>query len=363
MFNFDDPTPEGAEALVFAQKGALGPFVGLSFKNGLLNIITLSLYRFWGKTEVRRRLWRTIYLNDEPLEYTGRGVELFLGFLFAILVIGLPFLMLVVGIQFLGPAAALLIFPLYIFLFVLLGYGRFTAFRYLASRTRWRGVRFQLKGSPLKYGLTYLGYLLLSVVTLGWFWPAAKRRLAAPLWDGLRFGDRRLRFDLNAARNVSVYAPFIPAAFGFGVIYVVSMGLVFAAHPELARRAAGSAQDPMLVIQMYGVLLLLGVLYVIMFAPYHAAQLKAVAEGVRLDGARFRLKLGWADMAALYLTNIAMIIFSLGFLMPLVEARTARFLIRRLSSTGVADLESALQAPAGPRTGEGLADAFGVITV
>ena len=73
------------DPLRFDQHAEMKPFLWLSLKIGLLNIITLTLYRFWGKTEVRRRVWRNVRLNDEPFEYTGRGGELFIGFILALL--------------------------------------------------------------------------------------------------------------------------------------------------------------------------------------------------------------------------------------------------------------------------------------
>ena len=94
------------ERLDLSQRINMRSMLGLSLRNGLLNLVTLTLYRFWGKTKVRARIWSSIYLNGEPLEYTGRGKELFLGFLFAAAVVGLPFLVAVFGAQFLGPVAA-----------------------------------------------------------------------------------------------------------------------------------------------------------------------------------------------------------------------------------------------------------------
>ena len=97
--------PEGAAAgedLRFHHTIQPSAFLGLSLKNGLLNLVTLTLYRFWGKTEVRRRVWRNVRLNDEPFEYTGRGGELFIGFILALVVLGLPFLIIIFGVQFLA---------------------------------------------------------------------------------------------------------------------------------------------------------------------------------------------------------------------------------------------------------------------
>ena len=55
--------------------------------NLLLRVLTLGIYHFWAKTEVRKRIWSAIRINDEPLTYTGRGMELFLGFLIVFLVV------------------------------------------------------------------------------------------------------------------------------------------------------------------------------------------------------------------------------------------------------------------------------------
>ena len=79
----------GAErvALTWMQQSGL---IGLSIVNFLLRIVTLGIYHFWGKTEVRRRIWSAVRLNGEPLEYTGTGKELFLGFLVVLAVVFLP---------------------------------------------------------------------------------------------------------------------------------------------------------------------------------------------------------------------------------------------------------------------------------
>ena len=64
--------------------------VGLSIVNFLLNLVTLGFYRFWAKTRVRRHIWSSVHVNGEPLEYTGTGKELFIGFLVIMLVLFLP---------------------------------------------------------------------------------------------------------------------------------------------------------------------------------------------------------------------------------------------------------------------------------
>jgi uncharacterized membrane protein YjgN (DUF898 family) len=346
------------------QRAVLSSFLGLSLKNGLLNLVTLTLYRFWGKTEVRRRLWSSIHLNDEPFEYTGRGKELFLGFLFALGFIGLPFLVVVFAAQFFAPAyASLILLPFYVFLSFLLGYGRFTAFRYIASRSSWRGVRFELTGSPARYGWAYLGYVWLSAITLGWFWPAADRRLARPLWEGLRFGDQPFRYRIEDARKEHVYGAFALGWVGAAIGYFVLIGFMMAILVPAMRDADGNTVEPSLAVlgQIYALTGALAVVLAVIFAPYQAAMLRSIAAGIGFDEVRFRMRVKWYDIAWMTLSNLTLLTVSLGFLMPFVEARASKFLFDRLEISGVADLDSVHQAPsAGPRTGEGLADAFGL---
>jgi len=85
----------------------------LVFKNTLLTIITLGFYRFWGKTRIRKYIWSSQSLFGEPLEYTGTGKELFLGFLIVLAVLIPIGIIINVGnfyIQTMGNNAALITF-------------------------------------------------------------------------------------------------------------------------------------------------------------------------------------------------------------------------------------------------------------
>jgi uncharacterized membrane protein YjgN (DUF898 family) len=366
---YSEPPPEG-EPLRFSTTIEPGRFFGLSLKNGLLNLITLTLYRFWGKTEVRQRVWRGIRLNDEAFEYTGRGVELFIGFLLALLVIGLPFLIVIFGIQFTQHwAFGLALLPLYVGLFWLWGFGVFSAFRYMASRTTWRGVRFRLKGSASAYAWNYLLAIFLGGLTAGWFWPHAERQLASRVWEELRFGDRRLRFRMERSERFGIYGPFALGWFGTLVGYIaLSAALVaaaMAAGPSLQPSADGQPPVPsvLFTLMVYAVILAVSPIFLLIWAPYQAALLRSIAAGVTLDKSTFTLNVKAIPLWWLTVTNLFALLVSLGFLMPWVQARTARFLVQRLESTGTARLDLARQAERGPGSGEGLADAFGFSSI
>ena len=360
---------EIGETIVLSQRGRLASFAWLSLRNGALNLITLTLYRFWGKTEVRRRLWSTTYLNDEAFEYTGRGVELFAGFLLALAAIILPYLIVIFASQFLGPIFAVLVLPLYVFLLFVLGVGRFTAFRYLATRTSWRGIRFHMRGKARAFAFTWMGYLLLSGVTLGWFWPAADRRLAGRLWDSLSFGDKDFNFDLEAARKEKVYGAYALAWVLGAVVYLIFIAIIVGTMaPEIA--AAGKGAPPpspdriKTMLVTYAAAAVFTPLFIVVLAPFHAAMLRSIVAGIGFQGVRMRARVTWWQSAVLNLTTVLLLVVSLGLMMPVVEARSRKFVLGRLETEGGFDLSTIGQATGlRPRTGEGIADAFGISTL
>lgn len=112
---------------------------GLSVVNFVLRIITLGIYDFWGRTEVRQRLWSSIRFMREPLVYTGTGKELFLGFLIIFGIILIPILLISAGVFFVfgpnSPVSAAYQLLLYLGIFLLVGMAIYRAQRYRLSRT------------------------------------------------------------------------------------------------------------------------------------------------------------------------------------------------------------------------------------
>ena len=60
---------------------------GILVVNALLGMVTLGIYRFWARTRLRQYFWNSIEIDGDLLEYTGRGLELFIGFLIVVAVL------------------------------------------------------------------------------------------------------------------------------------------------------------------------------------------------------------------------------------------------------------------------------------
>ncbi|MEE8187595.1 MAG: DUF898 family protein [Kiloniellales bacterium] len=179
----------------------MGQIGGIALLNGLLGVLTLGVYRFWGKTRLRRYLWSRVNFDGDRMEYTGRPLELLLGFLIAI------FILTLLGIVF---AAVEFVFPDNEVVLgisgVIQGLGFafliqiaiYRARRYRLTRTQWRGIRGGQSGSAIRYALLAFGWYFVAFLTLGLAYPVTRTRLQRYRTKNTWMGDRGFAFEGRA---------------------------------------------------------------------------------------------------------------------------------------------------------------------
>jgi uncharacterized membrane protein YjgN (DUF898 family) len=355
-------TKFGAEPLALTWKQPSG-LIGLSLINFVLRVLTLGVYHFWGKTEVRRRIWSAMRLNGEPLEYTGTGKELFIGFLVVFFAIFLPVTLIALAVMYtFGPqSGAVATFQIlaYVAFFFLIGFGIHRALRYRLSRTRWRGIRGGLEGSSLRYAWTYFWTALLIPFTLGWIMPWRSTKLQAAICNDMRFGNRPFRF---TARSGPLYGRFAIAWIGSLVVFGVATAIVVAAGLAMRPPPGVKAQpDPALVGLMVAVLIAAYIIFGVIIAWYQAATINHFAAHTGYEGATFKGNATAGSLIWLAISNLLIVILTLGLLAPVAQVRAARYMVNRLSISGAVPLAEIEQRANDPmRRGEGLAQVFDV---
>ncbi|MDX1576399.1 MAG: DUF898 family protein, partial [Kiloniellales bacterium] len=129
---------------------------------------------------------------------TGRGLELFLGFLVAIVVIFALVFVSELAVEAVGgplsPAAAGVQLVQTLIIVFLIFVAIFRARRYRLSRSQWRGIRGGQSGSAVTFALTALGWGLVSVLSLGLAYPVFRTRLMAYQMGNTWFGSERFSF-------------------------------------------------------------------------------------------------------------------------------------------------------------------------
>jgi uncharacterized membrane protein YjgN (DUF898 family) len=357
-------------AYPFTQRASVRELVRLAFQNAALSLLTLTLYRFWARTHMRRRLWARTEVLGDPLEYNGSGMELVRGFAISLPTFFVPavFVLYLAPLAFDPGTAALMLLVFYACAIPLMGAARFWMRRYQLSRTRWRGIRFALNGSAWSYAFASAGWTILQVVTLGWFTPAARMRRARLLWEGARFGDQPFHFAAGE-QNLSkgLYGPFALAWFGtpFGFLLGAITGAIISGLIALlvapAMLMTPGAEPPVYLTFALGIVMLVFAMagVVLVWTPYFAAAMQRTAALIQLDGARFELRITRAGLAGVTLAGALIFIFSLGLLAPLAGALYARYVLGHLYLIGQPRFaEIGQPIVSGPASGEGMADAF-----
>jgi uncharacterized membrane protein YjgN (DUF898 family) len=151
--------------------GQRGEFRRLVTRGALLELITIGFYRFWLATDIRRHLWSNTAVDDDAFEYTGRGKELLIGFLFALAIlvpVYLAYFLVTVEAERIKAFAS---FPLLAFFYLFGQFAIYRARRYRLTRTVWRGVRFWMTGSGWAYAARAALWGLLMLLTLGLILP------------------------------------------------------------------------------------------------------------------------------------------------------------------------------------------------
>ncbi|MCB1519356.1 MAG: DUF898 domain-containing protein [Hyphomicrobiaceae bacterium] len=396
--------------------------ISLSVYNFVMRFLTLGIHHFWGKNEVRKRIWSSIRVEGEPLEYTGTGAELFRGFLVIFGIVFLPVMLATFSVAvFFGPDSGIskgFQGGLYLAFLLLTGVAIYRAQRYRLSRTRWRGIRASLVGSSLKYGWTYFWTMLLVPVTLGWISPWRATRLQRITTDDMRFGTTAFSF---TASSRPLYGPFATfwllmvaflAALPFLVTAIVPWPDMFAASETGEFKPPRPEDMARIVVGVYFALFLLGVVYMILSAWYRAAMIRHFSRHTHIDGlsfastvtpgglmwitvSNFLLLVAGAVVATATLAAIGLFIWTLagaglgsaigdsippeqiggvlgvpmvllfflamGMLLPVAQARSTGYLVSHLRLDGTLDT-AAIEASAEQniKRGEGLAQAFDI---
>ena len=189
-------------ALTGEYHGKAAPLFWLGVRTAMLTAITLGIYRFWAKTRIRRHIWSSVAADGDAFEYTGTGLEKFLGFLAAIVVLAIylgavQMILFYFGLTLFGTAetqaevfvqfgalsaTSLAVLPLIFF-------AQYRARRYQMARTRWRGLRFGVIPGAWGYVLRAMGHWALTLLSLGLLWPRMTFFLEKYKVDRTWYGD------------------------------------------------------------------------------------------------------------------------------------------------------------------------------
>jgi uncharacterized membrane protein YjgN (DUF898 family) len=370
----DSPAPAKGESIRFEYVPKPGLW-RIAVVNFLLGIVTLTIYRFWGKTRARQHIWSCVHVNGQPLEYTGTGMELFVGFLKVLLIFTVPISALLFGLQLtLGvehPSVAVVQVAVVLLIYLLWGAALYLSRRYQLSRTTWRGIRGTLAGSPLVYSLLYFGGMMGRSMSLGWATPVINLALQERMIGEMRFGDLAFKLRGRAGPLYPTYAlcwfltllavGLAVAAVVSTIVWHVDTGLTEFFKSMIDPESPPSEATIMFAVLSATVLLIVAYLLVIplLWSVYSAKEMNVFASYTKAGNATFSFNATAPSLIALIVGNILLFVFTLGLARPIIAQRIVRYFCDRIRVHGTIDVDAISQSMHKyDKSGEGLADAF-----
>ena len=307
-----------------------------------LMILTLGIGRFWMTTRLRRHYWASIRVMGDPLEYTGTGLEKFIGFLLAVIILAVYLTIVnfafvfaglystddVIGLQIAINLSVVASLPL-------IHFATYRARRYIMARTRWRGIRFGMEQAAWGYAWRAVGLTLLTVLTLGLLYPMQHFRLSRYMTDRTWFGDRPFR---QGGRWVALLGYWAWVYVGVVVTGAAVAAILIAPEdPEIAGAAA--------------LVLTVGYLAVyLLMLRYRVASFRYLWNHRTLGETRFRNDVDTGEVIGITLAGSTGVVFMaiLAALLTMVIAAVAATLV--VGPGRVAEIAEALQSEnaAGP---------------
>jgi uncharacterized membrane protein YjgN (DUF898 family) len=273
----------------FQFHGRHGELFGLYLKTILLSVLTLGIYSFWGRVNISQYMYRNVTLLDRPFGYHATGKELFIGFLKGLVVMLGVVVVLAVLSRLGGKTVAVVLYAgLYIgVLFFLTPWLIVGKWRYWLSRTSWSGLRFRFVGQVAELRSQWVGWMLLTLVTLGLFTPVYMNRLQKFFTDNIRFGNMPFSYDGVSKEMFFLYLKGM-------LLSIVTVGIYY---------------------------------------PWFLVALnRYIIDHTRLDGKPLATRMTGGGMFKLLLTNMLLVVFTLGIGIPVAMNRQMGYFFNNLDA-------------------------------
>ncbi|HTH95237.1 MAG TPA: DUF898 family protein [Rhodocyclaceae bacterium] len=330
----DDDADSQPRELHFAFHGSGGEYFRIWIVNLVLSIVTLGIYSAWAKVRREQYFHRNLTLDGAGFDYHASPIAILKGRIIAALLFGA-----FSASQHFHPVLHGVIA---LIVFLITPWFVYRALRFRAYNSSYRGLRFSFHSSYGEAFKVFVGYALLTVISLGILTPLWIREMHQYVINNLRYGHGELNCDVRAW---SIFFVLLKAFF-FIVIAFVLVGVSIAKHwlpPSIAGFAAAVA-------------------YLSVFPYVRMAITNRVWNSTLLDENTFSSTMRFGPYLGIVLRNLFLTVMTLGLYWPWAKVSLARYRAECTGLTMVGSLDG-FMATAQENTGafgDAAADIFDI---
>jgi len=301
--------------------------------NLALTIVTLGIYSAWAKVRKLRYFYSCTTLAGSAFGYHGDPARILRGRIIAAALAAAYF-----GAGRISPRGTLVMLAVIGLLWPwLLVKSRMFTMRV----TSWRGLRFDFVPDYLGAYRVLLGWGFVGILTFGLLMPRF-------VCERYRFVLTRTRFGASAfdcEARASIFYRTMFGTMGIGVVLGFAFLLVMLAAGA-ASHAAGASPAVVRVMSTGVGVVFYAVFFSVIHGYTHARNLNEVFETTTLGPHRFVSWLSAGDLIGIYLSNLFLIVVTLGLYTPWAQIRLARYRLQSIELEAHGSLEEFTAAAA-----------------
>nr|WP_010131958.1 YjgN family protein [Microbulbifer agarilyticus] len=304
--------------------------------NILLTLVTLGLYAPWAKVRNAQYFYGNTSLDNASFAFTADPVKMLIGRLIAVaLLIG--FLVL----QSFSPGAAIVLAIGLVFVFP---WVLNRTFAFYARNSTYRNIRFRFVGRYVDALINFLGWPILSMLSLGLLSPFMIYKQKRYVIEHHRYGNQSFSF----RASVGDFYGLVFIAIGIGIAGVIAgavIGLVL-----------GLIYSPLAALT--GVAMLIG--YAIGILYFVTNMQNLIFNNTSLSSHDFKARYQMKSYGWLMISNFLLTVITLGFYIPWAKVRVAQYAAEHTAVDVAQDLDkfAAISQPDESAFGEEFGDVF-----
>ncbi len=309
--------------------GRGGEYFVIWIVNIALTLCTLGIYSAWAKVRTLRWFYGHTLLDNQAFSYLASPIQILKGRLSA-----LAALVAYYATSYFAPMLAI---ALLVAFFIALPWIVVSGLRFRARMSAYRGLRFDFTGTVGEAARIYIGLQLLIILTLGLILPYLAYRRVKFIAENTVYGQ-------TAARYQGTSRPFC----GVYLLSIASIALMLMLLP-LALLTG--------IVTFYLLMILIVVSALIM-----ARTANLLYNSTTLGPVGFKSSQRARDLIWIYLSNLVLIVLTVGIFIPWAKVRLARYRAAHLTVAGPTDLGQFIagQQQGSTATGAEIGDLFDV---
>lgn len=315
----------------FRFEGLGGEFFKIWIVNLALTVVTLGVFSAWAKVRNTRYFYGNTYIGDHNFDYHADPVRILIGRIIALVAL--------IAYSVASAFAPLLSFVFFIALLIATPWLIISALRFNARNSSYRNIRFGFDAEYSEAARVYLLWPLFAFVTLFTTYPLARRAQLHFNINHHSFGGKP--FDCEIAGK-AIYKVFFKGlilyfAGAFAILMMVflfNFGTMFAdMAPDQPAPPGAFAAMMLLSISVMGVFLVV--------TTYVATEVFNLALTQTTLALRYSFESTLSSLTVIWLlvSNLALILVTLGLFYPWARVRVAQYTASCLAVTGPADMD------------------------